>query len=303
MTMMTCERFTDGLMGYLERDTDEATRAAMERHAAGCAPCRTLLADLRRLERDAASLPELTPSRDLWSGIADRIETPVVSIAPALAPAAAPAAPPAAPPATAARRWSARRLMNAGLLAASLVGAVTLGYVARGERAPAGTSSPIATGGDTLVGEPVRQVASGEPVRMPPAMAEPAAAPATASVSRAPSGTTPIPGSPAPAAAGTGTPGPARATAVQYAAATLTADYDREIATLRGLMQQRRVQLDSATLAVIERNLAVIDSAIADSRRAIAADPSSPYLIELLNHSLQTKVELMRTAALLPSRT
>lgn len=300
MTTMTCERFTDGLMAYLERDTDEATRAAMDRHAAGCAACRTLLADLRRLERDAAALPELAPSRDLWAGIAERIEPPVVSIAPVLSAAAAPVA----PRAWAARRWTARRLMNAGLLAASLAGAVTLGYVARGERAPAGTTSPVATGGDTLVREPVRQVANGEPVRMPPATAEPTPTPVSSSASRAPStGTTTIPGAPPTAPAGTGTPGTARATAVQYAAATLTADYDREIATLRGLMQQRRVQLDSATLAVIERNLAVIDSAIADSRRAIAADPSSPYLIELLNHSLQTKVELMRTAALLPSRT
>lgn len=286
MTLMTCERFTDGLMDYLERDTDDATRAAMDRHAAGCASCRALLADVRRLAHDAAALPELTPSRDLWAGIADRIGTPVVSIAPAVT---APVAP---------RRWSARRLMNAGLLAASLVGAVTLGYAARGG-GPAGTAPPVVIGGDTLAGAPARQVAGVDPARLAPDAS--GSAPGNVPAARTPStGTSASPGMATPVIASAVPP---RAAVVQHAAATLAADYDREIATLRRLVQQRRVQLDSATLAVIERNLAVIDSAIADSRRAIAADPSSPYLIELLNHALQTKVELMRTAALLPSRT
>ncbi len=47
----------------------------------------------------------------------------------------------------------------------------------------------------------------------------------------------------------------------------------------------------------------MIDTAIADCKKAIANDPSSRFLIESLNQSLQTKVELMRTAAMLPSRT
>src|SRR6185436_18330545 len=45
-----------------------------------CADCGPLLADLRKLTSDAAALPELAPSRDLWSGIAARIETPVVEL-------------------------------------------------------------------------------------------------------------------------------------------------------------------------------------------------------------------------------
>ena len=96
---------------------------------------------------------------------------------------------------------------------------------------------------------------------------------------------------------------PARSAEVQLAAATLTADYDREIGRLRLLIEQRRGQLDPVTVTVIERNLAVIDTAIAESRRAIANDPNSRFLLEILNQSLQAKVELMRTAALLPSRT
>jgi len=90
---------------------------------------------------------------------------------------------------------------------------------------------------------------------------------------------------------------------VQLAVATLTADYDREIARLRTLIEQRRNQLDPTTVAIIEKNLLVIDAAIADSKKAIVGDPASRFLIESLNQSLQSKVELMRTAALLPSRT
>jgi hypothetical protein len=105
------------------------------------------------------------------------------------------------------------------------------------------------------------------------------------------------------AVAGPSVAGMPRATEVQLAVAQLTADYDREITRLRALIDQRRAQLDPMTVSVIERNLAVIDTAIAESRRAIANDPSSRFLIGFLNQSLQDKVELMRTAALLPSRT
>jgi len=105
------------------------------------------------------------------------------------------------------------------------------------------------------------------------------------------------------AAPATPVSGPGRVPEVQLAVATLTADYDREITRLRRLMDGRRDQLDPVTVAIIERNLAVIDTAIAESKAAIVRDPASRFLIESLNQSLQTKVELMRTAAVLPSRT
>jgi hypothetical protein len=72
---------------------------------------------------------------------------------------------------------------------------------------------------------------------------------------------------------------------------------------LRQLIEQRRNQLDPVTVAVIEKNLQVIDTAIAECQKAIVRDPASRFLIESLNQSLQTKVELMRTAAALPART
>ena len=79
--------------------------------------------------------------------------------------------------------------------------------------------------------------------------------------------------------------------------------YDQEIAHLQTIVRERRSLLDTATIAVIQRNLAIIDSAIAQSRAALAADPNSRFLNEQLNSVLGQKVELLRTAALLPART
>ena len=79
--------------------------------------------------------------------------------------------------------------------------------------------------------------------------------------------------------------------------------YDREIEKLRHIVKTRRTQLDPKTITVLEQSIAVIDSAIAQSRAALAKDPASGFLATQLNHSLEKKVELLRTAALLPART
>jgi hypothetical protein len=110
---INCDRFADKLSDYLERDVDEPTRASMDAHAAECAECGTLLTDLRSLRLGAANLPELVPSRDLWNGIAERIETPVILMR----------AQRAAPTVLCERAPDARRRMRiwAGLAAAGLL--------------------------------------------------------------------------------------------------------------------------------------------------------------------------------------
>ena len=270
---MTCDVFADRLMAYLEDDTDATTRAALERHAVTCAECGAILADLRKLRVEAANLPELTPSRDLWAGIAERIEAPVVSIG---------GTHPVHP--VESRRSPRSRFWKAGLLAASLAGATTLGYLAgnRGveEQAVAGlvrdaTVQQVIT---TPVDVATNPVTESRVVRPNPSSAEP----------------TPVASAPAAP--------PTVAPYAQLVVAALTADYDREIRQLNQLLATRRNQLDPVTVAVIERNLQVIDAAITEARQAIARDPGSRFLIESLNQSLQMKVELMRTAAMLPSR-
>lgn len=285
---MTCDLFNDRLMAYLEHETDDATRAAMERHAVRCADCGPLLADVRKLRVDAANLPELVPARDLWAGIAERIEAPVVSIG-----------------ATSAARGASgrrRRWMQHSLIAASLLAAAGLGYVARGG-AP-GRPVPVEdVAGAPLADTPAAVMAESDPPTEP--AAEPAApASAPRQVASAPRTSSARAASTAAAPAPEPATGiPPRPLDVQLAVATLTADYDREIARLRALIEQRRNQLDPVTVAIIEKNLAVIDTAIAESRKAVATDPASRFLIEALNQSLQNKVELMRTVAMLPSST
>ena len=78
--------------------------------------------------------------------------------------------------------------------------------------------------------------------------------------------------------------------------------YDREITRLRTVLRQRRADLDPRTVMAIEKSLAVIDTAIAQARSALAADPASRFLNDRLTNALDKKVELLRTAALLPAR-
>jgi anti-sigma factor RsiW len=253
---MTHDAFNEQLMAFLEGDLDDAARAEVERHAESCAECGSLLADLRAIRVDASKLPELSPSRDLWAGIAARIEAPVVPIASATPATAFPAAK---------RPVMQRAWVQRAALAASLVGAVSIGYF--GAMRTQTTVASLDTG---LVADTLLSVAMTS---------------ATDSLDARSAGAV-VPGS----------------VAAQYAVATLSADYDREIVRLRKLVDERRNQMDPVTVAVIEKNLIVIDAAITESKKAIARDPASRFLIESLNASLESKVELLRIAAALPNR-
>jgi hypothetical protein len=79
--------------------------------------------------------------------------------------------------------------------------------------------------------------------------------------------------------------------------------YGKEIDMLQNIVSQRRTQLDSSTVAIIEKNLKIIDRAIEQSRAALAKDPASRMLDQQLTHALDKKVELLRTAAMLPANT
>jgi hypothetical protein len=78
--------------------------------------------------------------------------------------------------------------------------------------------------------------------------------------------------------------------------------YDAEIGRLRAVVAARRPMLDTATINVIDRNLKVIDDAIAQCQMALRKDPASRFLMQSLDDALTTKIQLLRTAASLPSR-
>ena len=97
-----------------------------------------------------------------------------------------------------------------------------------------------------------------------------------------------------------------RATALPPVAATSDAEpaplpvslsdphYDEAIADLQQALDAGRSQLDADTIRVLEANLAAIDTAIDQSRRALAADPANLYLHSHLAEARQRKLALLR---------
>jgi len=75
--------------------------------------------------------------------------------------------------------------------------------------------------------------------------------------------------------------------------------YDATIGELQQVLTDNRGDLDSTTVRIIEQNLALIDQAIADARRALAADPANSYLNGHLTQQLQRKVRLLQKATVL----
>jgi hypothetical protein len=77
--------------------------------------------------------------------------------------------------------------------------------------------------------------------------------------------------------------------------------YDDAVSDLERVLAQGRGRLDTATVRVIERNLAVIDTAIAQAQRALAADSGNVYLNSHLAATRRRKLEVLRQAASLVS--
>ena len=82
----------------------------------------------------------------------------------------------------------------------------------------------------------------------------------------------------------------------------LNQTYEGEITTLRTLVDARRAELDSATVAIIEKNLKVIDDAIAESKAALAKNPASAFLLDRLTDAYDSKLRTLRAIAAMPQR-
>jgi hypothetical protein len=272
---MTCEAFDAALPDYLEGTLDGSVRASVERHLRECVRCAGLVRDIENVRDQAAALPDLVPSRDLWSGIEARIAAPVIPLA--------------------ARPERQRRLVPAwmGIAAAALiVSTAGVTYLL--------TARSLGSGADSRVG-----VGAPAPQTQATIAATPGATIAGPESSGAGLERT------VPDQSG-GTSLPQRSTEPSRSGVSATlarrsqssdAVYGKEIEMLQNIVKQRKTQLDSSTVAVIQRNLDIIDAAIAQSRAALANDPASRMLGQQLTHALDKKVELLRTAAMLPTST
>lgn len=274
-TTMTCEQFDARLPEYMEGDLTGDERDAFERHAASCAHCRPILDDLKAIVASAGALGPIEPARDLWNGIESRIDTRVV-------------------PLGARRSTPFVRMLAAAVVLIAVTAGVTWQLATRGSRtgqpaaAPQGVASASSDQGSPTGSGPLI-------VTTPPKVAvndaTPSAAPDGGAITAAPAASAQRRGSVAATAVRNGT-----------AAVSTAALYDREITRLHSVIEQRRGELDPKTVAAIERSLAVIDTAIAQARSALAADPASRFLHGRLTDALDKKVELLRTTAMLPAR-
>ncbi|MGH7505742.1 MAG: hypothetical protein ACRELX_08825, partial [Longimicrobiales bacterium] len=70
--------------------------------------------------------------------------------------------------------------------------------------------------------------------------------------------------------------------------------YDQAIEQLEQELDVARGRLDPETVAIIERNLEVIDAAIAEARQALARDPANAFLYRHLDNTLTKKIEILR---------
>lgn len=240
---MTCEHVDQVLSAYLEGDLGTARRGAVDAHLRECLRCAALVRDIEGIRTGAAGLAELTPSRDLWDGIAARIETPVIEM-------------PRVTHVPARRTW---HLAAAAVVLMAVSSGVTYSVMSRQrDVAPAVAATSDSTD------------------------ASPTAAPQRVITPTRPTG-------------GSGSP-------VLVRAEPLAPEvmYGQEIGRLRAIVDERRANLDSATVAAVEKSLRDIDAAIADARAALAMDESSRFLNEQLNRALEKKLGVLRRVALLP---
>lgn len=270
----TCADCDELFLDYFEGELDDAARSMVEAHASSCARCQGLIRDLKGITDAASKLPVLEPSRDLWKGIEARIEPAVVPIS--------------------YRREGihlSRRVI--GLAAAMLIvvsSSVTYVAARRSTKPRVVVSNPSETFTPTNEIEP-----SAPPSVVPSAPAQAEGAPAPRVEAPAPSTRRPSVGA-----------APARSRGTSLASvkplSPAEAALAPEIVQLQQMLRQRRDKLDPSTIKVVEDNLALIDAAVKQARAALMHDPASGFLTEQLDNALQKKVELLRTVALLPSR-
>ena len=285
---MTCEDCDELFLQYFEGDLDAAARAKVEAHTTSCARCQGLIRDMEGIQNEAAALPELVPSKDLWQGIEARIQPAVVAIG--------------------ARKEStvlSRRML--GLAAAALVVVTSsVTYVAtsrsvgkepRARQIAEAPRDVPAMGGTDETG-PSSAPASEPEATAEAVTAEPAStteAPKTAPVRSAPRvGTGGRISSGAPTSLASSRNAPVTASELALVG---------EISQLQRMLKLKRSELDPSTVQVVEDNLNLIDVAVKQARAALLKDPASGFLTERLDNALQKKVELLRTVALLPSKT
>ncbi|MEP7345883.1 MAG: hypothetical protein ABI877_11470, partial [Gemmatimonadaceae bacterium] len=79
-------------------------------------------------------------------------------------------------------------------------------------------------------------------------------------------------------------------------------EYLRTAEALRSALNDERGRLTPETVAIVERSLTIIESAIGEARAALVRDPASRELRDLWSRNHQQKLDLLRRATALVQR-
>lgn len=82
------------------------------------------------------------------------------------------------------------------------------------------------------------------------------------------------------------------ATLAEFAA--VETDYIGTVNRLSAMIESGDTELSPETVAKLRESLRIIDAAIVEARRALAADPANKALIEMLSTSYNQKIDLLR---------
>lgn len=260
---MTHEQAIERLDDFVSGELPDIDRRRLERHLEGCGECRAEAEALRALLAEVATLPAgIAPPTDLWQAIALRLEPRA---------AAAPVAEDAKviPLAPRRRKWEPPRwaLQIAAALVLVAGSSLITAKVMREQRP--GTPGRVAVLPATTAGTPTR---NGTPI------SDGQANPNGARTVAAPAGT-----------------GNEQMTALA-AFRPAEREYQKAVDDLARVLETRRADLAPETVATLERNLAIIDAAIAESRQALEHDPNSRELTQMLSRTYDAKVQMLRSA-------
>jgi hypothetical protein len=78
---------------------------------------------------------------------------------------------------------------------------------------------------------------------------------------------------------------------------TIERQYSDEVKDLESVLRNSRGALSPETVRILEENLHIIDNAIREAQTALASDPNSAMLVDLLRSAYERKLELLQQAA------
>jgi hypothetical protein len=270
---MTHEHALERLDDFACGELPDIERVRVQRHVDGCGECQAEVRLIQSLLAEAAALPRgIAPPRDLWAGIAARLETPATPILVADEPVEETKVEETKviPFAPVRRRWQPPTW--ALQIAAALV---------------------LVVGSSAITARMVRQqgVQAGGPVALNPVSVTPGTG------STAQGAADPAAARPVSATAPVGAEGRSGAAQTAFAAfRPAERSYQTAIADLQQALETKRGEMAPETVETLERNLRIIDAAIAESRAALEKDPNSRELTQMLGATYDAKVKVLRQA-------